>query len=323
MKFLMLRMSLVFTVATSLPFAAAQAPPNASRSSVSPRASEAQSPNLIAGCPVFAMESIDIPAKDSGLLIEVLCQANEEVAKQANLARLDDRSAEIDKSIAMLQAQVALSEANDSSDVRFAESLVEEAKIASESFENMRSKGSVSETEIRQKQLALAQAELKLLGAKQGLEQRKLRAKIAQAAVVVSEEKIKKLRIVAPFDGTVTEVHKKSGEWVQAGQPVCKLVRMDELRVDCHLLIDRVDPSKLIGLPVRVFAKRAGVEDMVFAGKISSFDPEVSSLGTIKAHAIIQNQRVDNHWKLLPGMSVSLQILTDIPLGNLVREPSN
>ena len=286
------------------------------------RTHDPRDPHLISGCPVFALESIELPAKDTGLLIEVSCQANDEVSGQTNIARLDDRSLEIERSIALLQSQVAASEANDTSDVRFAESLVEEAKIALESFEQMRSKGSVSETELRQKQLAVAQAELKLLGAKQAFEQRKLRAKISQAAVVVAEEKLKKLKIVAPFDGTVTEVHKKSGEWVQAGQPVCKIVLMDELRVDCHLMIDRVDPAKLVGLPVRVYAKRADIDEMIFSGKISSFDPEVSSLGTIKAHAVVQNKRLGNQWQLLPGMSVSLQIITDIPLGNLVREPA-
>lgn len=276
---------------------------------------------VLNGCPVFAIDALDLPAKETGVLLEVHCELNSKVKKGDVLARLDDQAAQLEKAIAGLQAQVAVSEANDTSDVRFSEALVEEARIGLEKYEEMKSRGSASDTELRQKQLGVSQAELKLLNAKQAVEQRKLRAKIAQSSLLVAEDKIGKLRLAAPYDGTITEIYKKAGEWVQAGQPICKVVRLDELRVDCHVKIDQINPEELVGMPVMATASRAGFEPLVFSGVLTSFDPEVSSLGTLKAHATIQNQPSGDHWKLVPGMTVSLQLHPEAPRGSLIREP--
>ncbi len=258
-------------------------------------------------CLVFAIDTIEIPARDVGFLAEVRVSQGMEVVKGDLLARLDSSAAELELQLTQLNAQIAAREAGDDSDIQLANSIVEEAKIILENFQTLRLRNSATESELRQRQIAVTQAEVKLTHAKQGAEQLKLRAQVAQSSILAAEEKLKRLKMIAPIDGTITEVLKKEGEWVQAGQPICKLVRLNELRVDFFVLRDTVEPSSLVGTRVHVFAKSSDGTWAEFVGSITSFDPEVTSQGKVRIHATVQNQRLGRTWRLLPGMTVRLR----------------
>ena len=260
-------------------------------------------------CPVFAIDSVEIPAKETGVLAELIIKPNQEVSQDAILAKFDSLQAESERNVAMLQSQIAKNEANDDSDVKFAQALLEESRLSLESYEQIRARGSASDADVRQKQLSVTQAELKLLGAKQQLEQRKLRSKIALATLQSAEERLKRQTLMAPFAGVVTETMRKPGEWVQAGQPVCRVVRLDELRVDFYVSLEEVEPDRLLNATVDVTASRANMKEMRFTGRVTGYDSEVSSRGLVRVHATIQNQKTDGYWKLLPGMTAQLHLL--------------
>jgi hypothetical protein len=82
------------------------------------------------------------------------------------------------------------------------------------------------------------------------------------------------------------------------------------LLVDCLIPIQKVDLKRLVGLEVRVETAQAiaGGPPVRLAGKISSYDPQVSSQGMIRVHAKVHNARQGEHWLLLPGMNVKLEV---------------
>ncbi len=258
-------------------------------------------------CLVFAMDTIDVPAKETGYLAQVLVVQNNEVTKGAAIGSLDTRTAELELQLAKLQAQVAAQEAADESDVLLATSILDESRIVLENYLKLAQKGSATETEYRQRQIAVTQSEVKLTHAKQSIEQMKLRARVAQASVLASDDKLQRLKISSPMDATVYEVLRKEGEWVQAGQPVCRLVRINELRVDFFVQRSQLDPALIVGRPVQVLLANSDADPTVFAGRVSSYDLEVTSQGRIRVHATVQNLRERDHWRLLPGMTVTLR----------------
>jgi multidrug resistance efflux pump len=258
-------------------------------------------------CLVFAMHTIDVPAKETGYLAQMLVKQNQEIAKGAVIGNLDTRTAELELQLAKLQAQVAGQEAADESDVMLATSILDESRNVLENYQTLVQRQSATETEFRQKQIAVTQSEVKLVHAKQTLEQMKLRARVAQASVLASDDKLQRLQISSPMDATVYEVLRKEGEWVQAGQPVCRLVRINELRVDFFVQRAQLDPALIVGRPVQVSLANVNAEPTVFAGQVTSYDPEVTSQGRIRVHATIQNLRDGDHWRLLPGMTVTLR----------------
>jgi multidrug resistance efflux pump len=260
------------------------------------------------GCPAFPIDVIELPARSEGYLVELNAMLGSEVAAGQVLGKLDARLAEMERNVANLQQQVAASEAQDQHDIKLAEEIAEEARLALEGYRNIRERGSVSDAEVRQKQLLVSQADLRILGAKQAAEQRKLKARIAQAQAMAAEERLRNLSIVAPVAGTVTEVFRKPGQWVQPGQPVLKIVRMDQLRVDFYVRVEEIDPSRLKGASVQATSSRAGQAHVQLAGQVTNFDPEVSSLGVVRMHATLENLRLQRDWQGIPGMEFDVQV---------------
>jgi len=259
-------------------------------------------------CPVFIIDSLDIPAQENGMIAKLDVQVNQDIEKIQLLGGLDPTAAILEESLAGKQAQVALAMAMDDGDLKFAKLLVEEAAIALDSYEQINSRGSATDAEMRSKRLAVSQAELKVQHAIQTTDQLKLKARLAQASVVAASERLNRLKFIAPFSGSIAEIHRHQGEWVQMGQPIVRLIRLDELRVDVYIPIQSVDIASLVDGPVLVTARRAGTEPVHFSGRVTHYDPAVSSTGEVRVHATIQNQRVNGHWLLLPGMTANMKI---------------
>lgn len=258
-------------------------------------------------CPVFTLESIELPSQESGVVASLEVTENDNVVANQIIAKLDTKVAELEKGVAGLQSQVATAEANDESEIRLAEAFMEEAQLQVDIYEEMTSKGNSGEFDLRQKQLALAQAKVRITQARASKQQKDLRAKLAQANVFLGQQKADRLIFRSPIAGTVIKIDHRPGEWVQAGTTLVKIIRLDELRVDCFVDINQLDPSTLVNQLVSVISNRGQFENR-FVGKITSFDPDVSSTGSVRVHATIQNQKSGDHWLLLPGMTVRMQL---------------
>jgi multidrug efflux pump subunit AcrA (membrane-fusion protein) len=258
-------------------------------------------------CPVFALETIDVPSQESGVIATIDVAENDTVSEQQVLGRFEMKVAELEKGVAGLQAQVAAAEANDESDIRLAEAIVEESQLQVEVFEVTTARGSTGESELRQKQLTLVQAKVRLNQAKSIKQQKELKSKLAQAGLFLSQQKLDRLALKSPIAGTVTQIDHHPGEWVQAGTTIMKLIRLDALRVDCLVDIHALDPVSMIRQPVQVIATR-GNQETQYVGKIVSYDPDVSGAGKVRVRAVVQNQKRDGNWQLLPGMSVRMLV---------------
>ncbi len=259
-------------------------------------------------CPVFVIDSLEIPAQENGMIAKLDLQVNQDVEANQLLGNLDQSAALLEESLTSKQAQVAIAAAMDDSDLKFAQLLVEEASIALSSYEQINSRGSATDAEMRSKRLSVTQAELKVQHARQTTDQLKLKARLAQASVVAASERLNRLKLVAPFSGTINEVFHHQGEWVQMGQPIVRLIRLDELRVDVYVPIQSIEVASLVNASVVITARRAGMESKQFSGRVTHYDPAVSSTGDVRIHASIQNQRVNGHWLLLPGMTANMKI---------------
>jgi len=255
----------------------------------------------------FAAESVELPSQETGTIASIAVRENDSVAANQVIAKLDSKIAELEENAAGLQKQVATSEALDESEIRLAEAFVEETKLQADQYEEMAAKGNASRGELKQRQLAAEQAKVRLGQSKTAKQQRELKSKLAQSAFVLSQQKVERLTLRSPIAGTVIRIDHRAGEWVQTGTTVLKIIRLDEVRIDCFVHIDQIDPSSLVGKSVKVLSKR-GINELLFAGRISSYDPEVTGAGQVRVHATVQNQKQAEHWLLLPGMSVSMQL---------------
>jgi len=258
-------------------------------------------------CLVFAPDAVEISAQDTGVLASLTLREGMVVEAGDVIGKMDTDSAELEKQLAGLQLQVANSEATDQSEVRLAEMLVEETQLQLENTIELNNKSGASDVEVRQKRISLEQAKARVIQAKTLKAQKEVKAKIAQASYLVSEKRLNKLSLTAPVSGMVSRVDHFPGEWVTAGTPLLKIIRMDEMQVDFFVDTAAFDPKSLVNR--RALVRWQGKDKTTdFVGRISGFAPDISQSGMIRMHATVQNQKSGDFWTLIPGMTVEVLV---------------
>ena len=80
----------------------------------------------------------------------------------------------------------------------------------------------------------------------------------AQTQLAAAQAAVGRLKLTAPFSGTVSEINSHSGEWVTAGQTVLTLADLEQLRVETTDLSERDIPLIQIGQTATVFIEALG-----------------------------------------------------------------
>jgi multidrug efflux pump subunit AcrA (membrane-fusion protein) len=259
---------------------------------------------------VVAPESYEIAAKESGNIAELSISENDLVKVGQSIGQLDSESAELERQVTGLQAQMATSEASDESGVRLAENKAKDASLQLESYEEMLNKGGASSYDVRQKKLAVEHENWLLKQRQVEFAKRQLVAKQSALAYQLASHKVNRLKLTSPATGTVSQIDRRAGASVVAGTTIAKVTRLDELRVDFFVDMALIDPSSLLLQPVNVItAERGASGNQTFAGKITGFASEVGSTGKVLVNATVQNQQINDRWVLLPGMKVKLMLV--------------
>lgn len=261
-------------------------------------------------CLVIAPETYAISSQESGLIREIQVEENSHVTPDQVLLSLDADVLNLETSVAQLQYQVAKSEANDDSDILFADMVVEEAKLMLDAYEDMGKKREASSLEVRQKRIAWEQAKLRAIQARSAGSQKLLKSKLAGATLELTRKKADSLILKSPVHGQVTKIEHRRGEWVSAGKTILHVVRLDKLRVDFFIDLQNNNPEEFVGRQAEVVfeqSRETFKRNRIFAAQIVGYSPEVSSTGRVRVSALVENRRHGNSWGLLPGMNVSLQ----------------
>lgn len=174
--------------------------------------------------------------------------------------------------------------------------------------------GLVSQGEMDQSQSALESA----VAALNGAEARDLGAR---SAVRQAQNEIDHLRVLAPFDGIVSQRLVEVGESVIPGQPVLELVSLDHLYVSAPL--DEIDIGRVReGLPARVTLDP--YRGRVWQGVVTRVSPVVNDIKE-------QNRTLDVEVEMKPdpsapqpkpGTSADVEIVLDRRDG-VLRVPTN
>jgi hypothetical protein len=106
----------------------------------------------------------------------------------------------------------------------------------------------------------------------------------------------------------VADVLRQKGEWVNAGDPLLRIVRMDRLRVEGFLDGARYNPGDAARRPVRVTFALAGGRSVELPGQVVFIHPDVQAGNKHRVRALVQNRKEQGEWLLRPGMSVQMTI---------------
>jgi len=261
-------------------------------------------------CMVSLSEEVTVPAQDAGLLVRLDVAEGDLTTREQLLGQIDDRAALAAQRVAEAAHFQAKTQAENDIDVRYAAAVgaVADADLAAAEESNRRAPHSVTASSLRRLQLEQQRAHL-------GIEQAEVRQQLTAYTVAAKEAEaeaaelaVERRRIESPLDGLVVEIFKRPGEWVQMGEAVLRLVRMDRVRVEGFLQVAEVGPQQVAQAPVTVQVQLENGRRETFEGQITFVNPRVHAGGQYRVRAEVINRREDDQFLLRPGHAVRMTI---------------
>ncbi len=143
------------------------------------------------------------------------------------------------------------------------ESAVRELKAAREHFSRL--KQEVDQTDV---QLRLVQMQPMLPSSGAAIAEAELEVEAAQSALMLAEERSRRLSVAAPAAGTVIEVTVRPGDWITAGTPMIRVADFSSLLISAPVtaaIARKVIPGTIVHVrlptepPVRIDAAVSSV----------------------------------------------------------------
>ncbi len=264
---------------------------------------------------VTLIREVQVPARQPGVLREVAVAEGNSVQKEQLLAKIDDSEALLRREAAHREYLAALEQSKDNIEEQAARAaaLVAEAELEDSLYVNRKQPGAINKTELRRQELTADRANLQIKVAEMEFNVAKLSSSAAEAKVAVIQHEIDTRKIVADFDGLVVAQYRQPGEWVQAGEPVFKVIQMDRLRVQGFVPAGRYAPHEIEGRPVRITIALPGGKKHEIQGTVDYCSQVVDTKREHRLWAEFDNVPVlerNGHtfWLIAPGMDATMHI---------------
>ena len=260
-------------------------------------------------CFAELIDDVDIPAEETGKLIEISVKKGDNVGIGTQVARINDQRAQRMREEAQLKFDQASRLAVDDVEINAANKRLQ---LATEEFgqsSRLAAKGSESQSKYKRALYSKQIAELELEAARNKKELALLDSETLAVAVKASNDSIARHTMRSTLDGSVAEVTKNSGEWVQAGETVMRIARMDQLRIKGFVDANRFNPHEIKGCKVVAEVRLARDEKVEFPGVVTFVSMESHS-DKFEIEVEIENRKYEqtDSWIIRVGSEMNIRI---------------
>ncbi|MGV3754392.1 MAG: efflux RND transporter periplasmic adaptor subunit [Verrucomicrobiota bacterium] len=277
-----------------------------------------------------AYEQATLGVKVSGRMQLVSVDIGSPVKKGQLIAQLEKREYEVklmqaEALLAQARAKLGLPlggdddtvEATQTSIVREAAAVLEEAKKSRERVLKLSKEGVSSQSELETVEAAYEVAVNRQRDAMEEVRNRQALLAQRRAEVAIAKQQLEETTIKAPFDGLVQDRRASQGEYLSVGAPVATVVRSDILRLRLDIPERRASLVKE-GHPVRLTVTG---DTNLYLGEIKRLSPMLSDLNRM----LLVEADVPNPGRLRPGFFAQADIVVSkdepaltVPLDALV-----
>lgn len=264
----------------------------------------------VPNCLVSLIEEAQVPAQEAGVLVELKAREGLQVEAGQPLAQIDVTKAKMEVRVMEGKLAVAKEKAADDINIRYAKAAADvamaEYEVNAEACRRV--PGAVPQTELNRLLLKCKETTLAIDKAKLDMRVAGHEASVSQAEADAAAENVARRQIKSPLDGVVVELHRHLGEWVQPGDQVLHIVRMDRLWIEGFLRTTDFTRGEIQDRTVSVDIKLARGQTVTFPGTVVFVRPTTEAGGTFLFRAEIRNQKQGGHWVLSPGLNAEMTI---------------
>lgn len=255
---------------------------------------------------LYILKSVELSAKEPGI-VEKIIELGQPINAGETIFALDNQLMKAQISAAEKELSIARLEAENNVDLRFAKvsSEVNEQVLNRSVAANRQYKKAISQTEIERLRLDLERSKLSAEQAERTSETNRLNEQLKREQLNIAEIQLSSRTIDSPITGIVTDVSVSKGEWVNAGQPVARIVQTNKLRFSGFADSREILPNQIAAramIKVESTNGRTGIEREV---RVTFINPEIDpASGLFEIRAEVDNAK----GRLFSGMKSSLVI---------------
>jgi RND family efflux transporter MFP subunit len=256
-------------------------------------------------------EQVEVPARVAGVLQKISVREGDMVTEAAPIAQIEDADARLEKRRAQIELDGASKQADSDVKVRYAKKSLEvaEAELRRALDSQKRLAQSVSESELDRLRLLAQKSSLEIEQANLELELAHSERDLKENDLQVAEHDIAQRRVTAPLAGFVAQINRHAGEWVQPGQTILRILRLDRLRAE-GLVSSQAIATNIKGRKVTLTVELDG-RKVEFPGEVVFVSPEIDPVnGQVRIWAEIDNADL----QLRPGLHGSITISGALPV---------
>ncbi|HVT29295.1 MAG TPA: HlyD family efflux transporter periplasmic adaptor subunit [Lacipirellulaceae bacterium] len=277
--------------------------------------SRAQQPSTQLKDPVIkgvvrVANQIKLPAKEPGVLVQLLVKEGSQVHAGEVIGKIDDSEPQMKKQAANAEYAEAYKRWKDDVEIRFAKAQAEVAAAKFKKLEesNRLSPKSVPDIDLQEAKLDWKHYILAIEKSFHDQELAKCEAYSKQAELDAANLAIERRTIRAPFNGVVEEIKRKQDEWVQPGDTILTLLQLDTMHVEGAVDESQYDPHEIQGCEVGVEVELARGRKVNVRGRIVKVSSMVQYHGVYNVRAEIANQQQFGSWVLRDGLPATMTI---------------
>ena len=252
------------------------------------------------------MEQRKVPCRASGVISASSLSEGVLVKQGQIVMTIDDRIAQLE--VERLSKELAKTEKEASTrvELEFQRRSIEVAKaeLNRALLSNQRQPGSVARSEVDQLNLMVQRAIAEKDKTEFQIEVRNMTSEVKRVELAIGKQKVEQHQIVSPISGMVVEVLKREGEWVEASEPVCRVVRLDKLKTEVKVPA-AIALDNLVGSQAEFVPDLKSLNKKAYAARVIFVDPEANPVNaSVKVWVEIDNPDLD----LVGGLTGQLKI---------------
>lgn len=261
-------------------------------------------------CMVKAITDVEVAATMAGVIQSVSVEEGTDVTSGEEILRIDDTQAVINSDLAKMTWQQAKERSKDKSSLNYSRATASVAK--SEYQRSLKTNENVphaiSEIQIEKLELEMKQAQIGVEKAIFDSNQANWEQEIRQKEWQIAQANKNQHYLKSPVSGTIVKKSKNTGEWVNQGETVFRIARMDTMIIQGYIDITRNDIQEVAGKPVLIDLTFARNQTVSFPGRIVRVNPMVQAGDKVLVEAEVRNKKENGQWLMIPGMSADMRI---------------
>ena len=231
---------------------------------------------------VSIAESVEIPVERAGILVAVNAKTGQSVQLGQLIAKVKDASALLTLDRARHEHELAKMAAASEVDLQYSKKSydVAVADVQRSEQANLRVANSVPTARLEKQKLERDRTELKLQQARRDLEMAAYRTRLTSNEIQAAQLELAKTEMKSPMAGLVVSIEKRVGEWVDASEVICKVVRTDRLRIEGMLHAKDARRIK-VGMPVKVRFIKEWASSGPASGEVVFISPDANPVNSM------------------------------------------